>query len=145
MITWQKVRVVLWSSVRKKLRTSPQWFFCWYFISERGRRDTSPRLFFADGQGNQWKTEIFYFSVRYSETKRDIGMGHKRWKGRYTCGNRGLLGKSWLRCSFDLVLVVRSRLRATKCDPLAKIWGVKKSVSSTIFEIELANLNHFFP
>ena len=37
MITWQKVRDVLWSSWRKKFRTSPQWFFCWYLISEWGR------------------------------------------------------------------------------------------------------------
>ena len=37
MITWQKVRVVLWSLERKRLRTPPPSFFCWYFISERGR------------------------------------------------------------------------------------------------------------
>ena len=33
---------------------------------------TRARNFFADGQGNQSKTEILYSSARYSEMKRDI-------------------------------------------------------------------------
>ena len=47
--------------------------------------------------------------------------------------------------NFDPVLVARSRVSATKCGPLAKIWAVAKRKSPTIFEIELSNLNHFFP
>ena len=36
-------------------------------------------------------------------------------------GTKRLFGENWLQVSFDCVLVTRSRLRATKCDPLAKI------------------------
>ena len=33
------------------------------------------------------------------------------------------MGENWLQGSFDRVLVARSWLRGTKCDPLAKIRG----------------------
>ena len=45
---------------------------------------TSSKLFFADGQGNQWETEFVYSSGRYLETKKDILMGYKRWNDWYT-------------------------------------------------------------
>ena len=39
---------------------------------------------FAGGDRNEWKTEYFYSSARYLETKKDIGMGHRGWKALYT-------------------------------------------------------------
>ena len=65
-----------------------------------------PDTFFADGQGNQSKNEIFCSSARYSEIKRDIGMGHKRSNVVYAL--RTIFGKKWLRGSFDPVLVAQS-------------------------------------
>ena len=51
----------------------------------------------------------------------------------------------WVQQIFDPVLVGRSWVSATKWGPLAKLCGVKKNVSPTIFEFELPNLNHFLP
>ena len=66
-------------------------------------------FFFADGQGNQSKTEFFCSSTRYSEMKRDIGMGHKRSNDVFKqWGPNALLGKKWLRGSFNPVLVAQS-------------------------------------
>ena len=53
---------------------------------------------------------IFYSLGRYSETKRDIGMGHKKSNDGYAWGTKRLLGENWLRVSFDCVLVARSRV-----------------------------------
>ena len=53
-------------------------------------------------------------------------MGHKRWNDGYTLRNKRLFDISWLQGIFDRVFVTRSRVRATKCDPLARIWGVAK-------------------
>ena len=50
-------------------------------------------------------------------------------------GTKRLFGENWLQVSFDCVLVTRSRLRAAKCDPLAKIRGVKTTATATIFKM----------
>ena len=52
--------------------------FNWKVNGIKIDRERAQNFFFADGQGNQSKTEFFYSSVRYSETMRDIGMGNKR-------------------------------------------------------------------
>ena len=77
-----------------------------------------PETFFADGQGNQSKTETFYSLARNSETKR-LGWVIKRSNDGFEFGTKRLFGEKWLRCSFDHVLVAQSRMRATKYDPLA--------------------------
>ena len=69
---------------------------------------------------------IFHSSSPYLQTKLVIVMGHKRWNGRYTLGNKHFFDKNWLRGIFDCVFVARSQVRATKCDLLAKIWGVTR-------------------
>ena len=69
--------------------------------------------------------------------EKDIVMGHKRWNDGYSQGNKRLFGKNWLQGIFDPVFVARSRVRATKCDPLAKIWGVAKKDTATIFEVSV--------
>ena len=42
-------------------------------------------------------------------------------------GEQTPLGENWLRGNFDPVLVDRCRVRATKCDALAKLCGVQKN------------------
>ena len=45
-----------------------------------------------------------------TQKRKDIEMGHKRWKRPvYKGGTNDLFGENWLRCSFDLVLVTVSR------------------------------------
>ena len=58
----------------------------------------------SNWNGNSWKTDLFYSSASNSKTKRDIGMGHKRWRARYTWGNKRLLGEKWLQAIFYRVL-----------------------------------------
>ena len=50
----------------------------------------------------------------------------------------------WVQHNFDPVLVARSWVSATKCGPLAKIRGVKKSTYPNIFENEPHHANRFF-
>ena len=55
-----------------------------------------PETFFADGQGNQSKTETFYSLARYSETKRlgwvikgqmmDLNLGPNAFLAKSGCG-----------------------------------------------------------
>ena len=67
-----------------------------------------PPKFFGGQQQKLVKNGIFFSSARYSQTKRDFGMRHKRWKAWYTNGNKRLLGENWLRSSFDPVFVAQS-------------------------------------
>ena len=56
-------------------------------------------------------------------------MGHKRSNGAYVQGTKRLYGENGLWDSFDRVLVARSRVRATKCNPLANYKVLQKSIS----------------
>ena len=73
-------------------------------------RHAGQEIQFANEQGNQWKADFFYSLGRYSERKRDIGMGHKKSNDGHAWGTKRLFGENWLRISFDCVLVARSRV-----------------------------------
>ena len=91
-------------------------------------------FFSADGQGNQWKTEFFYSSDSYLEILGWAIIGEKAsiHRGTIAFGQKLAVGQ------FDPVLVARSWSTATKCDPLAKIWGVKKNKDGLHFQNESA-------
>ena len=85
--------------------------------------ECEPEAFFCGRTRKSVKNGNLYFAARYSETKKDIGIFHKRSNDGYALciGDQVPFGKKWLQGSFDCVLVARSRVSATKCDPLAKI------------------------
>ena len=119
MITWQKVRVVLWSSQRKKLRTSPQRFFCWYLIFERGRCGT--RAHFGSHKNTRankhtrlgrsgcpcWTHTQFHTHANANKNKPKHTLTHRNTrklftdckKQAYSCGHCGLPLHHGLPCS----------------------------------------------
>ena len=102
---------------------------------------TSQTLFFADGQGNQWKKpEFFYSSARYSETKRDIGMGHKRWKGRYTYrGTNAFWAKSGCGPFFAVFCLLKAGRLWWNASCQKNKGGVAFNLSATIFRIQASH------
>ena len=88
-----------------------------------------PETFFCRRTRKSVKTDVFYSSGRYSETKRNIGMGNKRSSDGCPYGIKCPFAKNWVRGIFDRVLVARSQVRATKCNPLANYKVLQKSIS----------------
>ena len=101
-----------------------------------GRSVGTPILFLGYGQGNQWKTGLFCKLLRIQK----FSMGKC-----FGASAHGILRHEKNVNNFYPVLVAWSRVSATKCGPLTKIWAVEKSISPTIFENKLSNLNQFFP
>ena len=77
-----------------------------------------------------WKTDFFYSSGRYSETKRDIGMGHKKYNDGYTYT---FLAK--ISCGAFLTISWSPEVGWGQPIPIQKYEVSQKSVSPTIFEI----------
>ena len=86
-----------------------------------------------------------FFTLRPITQKRREILGWAIKGGKPDIHEGTPLGENWLRSSFDPALVVRSRLRATKCVPLAKLWGVKKKPHSHNFRNWACPLKSLLP
>ena len=88
--------------------------------------EIEPQQFLGDGQGNQWITEILYSSGRYSETKRDIGMGHKRSNDVVHIGEQSPVWRKLAAGHLWLCFGRPKSVEGNKMRSIARIWRVAK-------------------
>ena len=65
----------------------------------------------------------FYSLARYSKTKRDIGMGHKKSNDLYA-GDQTPFWRKVAAGQFWPCFGCPKSVESDKCDPLAKTWGI---------------------